>query len=168
MPALHPPTTVDDAFFQPLAGLATASQQTRACPDFADADFLHLGVQRVLELSVSGRAFLQEHGVRFDHTPGHSNYFAALHSPRRRDVLRDVHRALLIHDKAVIDFDYWQRCRRECAVYIISRVKENMVYEWTGSRLWNRADPGNHGVTTRDGHALAHHLLHRSGERPEL
>lgn len=58
-------------------------------------DFLHLGVQRVLGLSASGRAFLQEHGVCFEHTPGHSNYFAALHSPRRRDVLRDVHRVLL-------------------------------------------------------------------------
>jgi hypothetical protein len=256
MSVTHPPASVNDAFFQPLCGLAAASKHTRSCPEFADADFLHLGIQRVLELSASGRAFLQEQGVRFEHTPGHSNYFAALHSPRRRDVLRDVHRALaahmraplqdrlgglpelagyeifatdghwhqaathdarhdgrkmavghfyslnlrthtlahlaageglhehditalkritprglrqgvprgtrvlLIHDKAVVDFDFWKRCRHECALYVISRVKENMVYEWTSSRLWNRADPRNHGVTadrrvtTRQGHAL--------------
>ena len=42
----------------------------------SDADFLRPGVQRVLKLSASGRAFLQEHGVRFEHTPGHSNGFA--------------------------------------------------------------------------------------------
>lgn len=256
MPLTHPSASVNVAFFQPLCGLAAASQHTRSCPGFPDADFLLLGVQRVLELSASGRAFLQEHGPRFEHTPGHSNYFAALHSPRRRDVLRDVHRALLtharpalhdrlagipelagheifatdghwhqaathdarqegrkmavghfyslnlrthmlahlaageglhehdlsalkritprglrqgvpkgtrvllIHDKAVVDFDFWKRCRHECAVYIISRVKENMVYEWTSSRLWDRADPRHHGVTddrrvtTRQGHLL--------------
>jgi len=268
-----PPASVNAAFFQPLGGLAAASRHTRSCPEFPDADFLQLGVQRVLELSASGRAFLQEQGVRFEKTPGHSNYFAALHSSRRRDVLCDVHQALLtparaplhgrlagipelagyeifatdghwhqaathdarhdgkkmavghfyslnlrthllahlahlaagqglhehdltalkritprglrqgvpqgtrvllIHDKAVIDFDYWKRCRHECAVYLLSRVKENMVYAWTSSRLWNRADPRNHGVTadrrvtTREGHALRIVMLHRSGERPEL
>ena len=252
IPLTHPPASVNDAFFQPLCGLAAASKHTRSCPEFPDADFLHLGVQRVLELSASGRAFLQEHGVRFENTPGHSNYFNTLHSPRRRDVhcalltparpllhdrlagipelagyeifATDGHwhqaathdtrhdgkkmavghfyslnlrthtlahlaagqglhehdltalkriiprglrqgvpkgtRVLLIHDKAVIDFDYWKRCRHECALYLISRVKENMVYEWTSRRLWNRADPRNHGVsadrrvTTREGHPL--------------
>jgi len=256
MSATHPPASVNAAFFQPLCGLAAASKHARSCPEFPDEDFLLLGVQRVLELSASGRAFLQEHGVRFENTPGHSNYFAALHSPRRRDVLRDTHRALLtparpalhdrlagipelagyeifatdghwhqaathdarhegrkmavghfyslnlrthtlahlaageglhehdlsalkritprglrqgvprgtrvllIHDKAVVDFDFWKRCRHECAVYLISRVKENMVYAWTSSRLWNRTDSGNHGVTddrrvtTRQGHLL--------------
>lgn len=215
-----------------------------------------LGVQRVLESSESGRAFLQEHGVRFDDAPGHSNYFAALQSERRRNVLRDVHgailtaanltlhdrlaeipelaaydcfatdghwhkaathdarhdgrkmaaghfyslnlrthtlrhlaageglhehdmsalkrvtprrlrqdvakgrRVLLIHDKAGIDFDFWQRCRKESAVYFLSRVKENMVYEWTSSGLWDRADARNRGVTddrrvtTGEGHLL--------------
>lgn len=256
MSVTSPPPTVNDAFFQPLIGLAAASSHTRRCPGFADEHFLHLGVQRALELSVSGRAFLQEHGVRFENTPGHSNYFDALHSPRRRDVLRDVHQALLaharrtlqdrlagipelagyeifatdghwhqaathdarhegrkmavghfysldlrthglahlaagqglhehdlsalkritprglrhgvpkgtrvilVHDKAVIDFVYWQRCRHECAVYVISRVKENMVYEETGSLPWDHADPGNCGVTadrrvtTMTGHVL--------------
>ena len=248
--------TVNTTFFQPLSGLTAASQHARPCPEFTDDHFLRLGVQRVLELSASGRAFLQEHGARFAHTPGHSNYFAALQSERRLNVLRDVHgalipaahlrlhdrlseipelaaydcfatdghwhqaathdarhdgrkmavghfyslnlrthtlrhlatgeglhehdmsalkrvtprrlrqsmaqgrRGLLIHDKAGIDFDYWQRCRKECAVYFLSRVKENMVYEWVSSGLWDRGDTRNRGVTgdrrvvTREGHLL--------------
>jgi len=248
--------TVNTSFFQPLAGLTAASHHARPCPEFTDDHFLRLGVQRVLELSESGRAFLQEHGARFEHTPGHSNYFAALQSERRLKVLRDVHQALipaatltlqdrlaeipelagydcfatdghwhkaathdarhdgrkmavghfyslnlrthtlrhlatgeglhehdmsalkrvtprrlrqgvtpgrrvlLIHDKAGIDFGYWQRCRKESAVYFLSRVKENMVSEWVSSGLWDRADALNHGVTddrrvvTREGHLL--------------
>ena len=251
-----PSTTVAQACFHPLAGLAAASPHARTCPEFSDADCLHLGVQRVLETSASGRGFLQEHGVRFAHTPGHSNYFAALHSPRRRDVLRAVNlalvaaanptlhdrlaaipelaayecfaqdghwhkaaahdprhagtkmavghfyslnlrthtlrhlatgeglhehdmsvlkrlklkglrqgvpqgkRVLIVYDKAGIDFDYWKRCRHECAVYFLSRVKENMVFDVIANVPWAAADLRNHGVTadrrvrTQEGHRL--------------
>jgi hypothetical protein len=67
---------------------------------------------------------------------------------------------LIIYDKAGIDFDYWDRCRRECAVYFLSRVKENMVFEWTTDCLWDKSDPRNAGVfldckvRSRGGHAL--------------
>ena len=91
----HPPTTVNATFFQPLCGLLVAGDHSRNCPEFPDADFLQLGVQRVLELSPSGRAFLQEHGARFQNTPGAANYFAALHSERRREVLRVAHDTLI-------------------------------------------------------------------------
>jgi hypothetical protein len=53
----------------------------------------------------SGRAFLQEHGSRFDNTPGAANYFAALHSERRREALRVAHDGLIatadltLHDR---------------------------------------------------------------------
>ena len=101
----HSTPTVNAALFQPLAGLVAASPQTRPCPGFADSDFMGLGVQRVLECSESGRAFLQEQGVRFANTPGHSNYFAALQSERRRDLLREVSVGLIaaaattLHDR---------------------------------------------------------------------
>lgn len=252
----HSPASVNAAFFEPLSRLLVAGDHSRNCPEFPDADFLQLGVQRVLELSPSGRAFLQEHGARFQNTPGAANYFAALHSERRREVLRVAHdtliatadrtltdrlaaipelaryecfatdghwhkaathdarhegrkqavghfyslnlrthtlrhlaagqdlhehdmsalkrvtprglrqgvvkgrRVLLIHDKAGIDFNYWKRCRHECAVYFLSRVKDNMVYEELACRLWDRADGRHHGVThdrlvrTREGHLL--------------
>jgi hypothetical protein len=250
------PTTVNQAFFEPLTGLAAASPHARPCPDFSDEDCIGLGVQRVLETSESGRGFLQEHGLRFENTPCLSNYFVALSSPRRREVIRDVNLALLtaanttlhdrladiselahyecfaqdgpwhkaaahdprhegtkmavghfyslnlrthtlrhlaageglhehdmsalkrikpkglrqgvpqgkrvivIYDKAGIDFDYWKRCRHECAVYFISRVKENMVFDGIESRAWDPSDARNHGVTedrrvmTRAGHLL--------------
>ena len=248
--------TVDQVFFQPLTGLAAASAHARPCAEFPDADFLHLGVQRVLASSPSGRGFLQEHGLRFARTPSLANYFVALKSGRRGAVLRDVNlalvtagnatrhnrladipelanyecfvadghwhqsathdprhegrklavghffslnlrthmlrhlaaaeglhehdmsalkrvkpkglrqgvpkgkRVLTIYDKAGIDFDYWKRCRQECAVYFLSRVKENMVYDWLESAPWDQTDARSHGVTddrrvmTRDGHRL--------------
>lgn len=249
-------TTVNDAFFQPLKGLAAASPDARPCPDFSDDEFLHLGIQRVIQSSESGRAFLQEHGLRFQNTPALGNYFAALKSKRRGLVIKDVNlallvsantvlhdrlagipelvgyecfaqdghwhkaavhdsrhegskmavghfyslnlrthtlrhlaaaqglhehdmsalkrikpeglrqaiakgkRVLIVYDKSGIDFAYWSRCRRECAVYFLSRVKENMVFDWIESVLWDRSDPRNHGVAedrrvrTREGHLL--------------
>ena len=56
-------------------------------------------------------------------------------------------RVLLIYDKAGIDFAFWKRCRQECAVYFLSRVKEGMVYDWLESRLVDRSDLRNRGVT---------------------
>ena len=272
MPITHNSTTVDEAFFQPLDGLAAASPHRRPCPEFSDEDCIRLGVQRVLEMSESGRGFLQEHGLRFENTPGHSNYFATLNSPRRCAVIGDVNIALLaaadtkvhdrladipelagyecfaqdghwhkaathdlrhegtkmavghfyslnlrthtlrhlaageglhehdmsalkrikpkglrqgvpkgkrvisIYDKAGIDFGYWKRCRQECAVYFISRVKENMVFDWIESVPWDESDARNHGVTedrrvrTREGHALriVYYTDPQTGEKYEF
>jgi len=95
MPTHHPTPTVDDAFYQPLQGLAAASAYARPCPEFPDEAFLRIGVQRVLESIPSGRAFLQEHGPRFENAPTQSNYFAALHSPRRLALLTEVNQTLL-------------------------------------------------------------------------
>ena len=100
----HSPASVNAAFFEPLSRLLVAGDHSRTCPEFPDADFLQLGVQRVLELSPSGRAFLQEHGARFQNTPGAANSFAALHSERRREVLRVAHDALIATaDRTVTD-----------------------------------------------------------------
>jgi hypothetical protein len=69
-------------------------------------------------------------------------------------------RVVTIYDKAGIDFGYWQRCRQECAVYFLSRVKENMVFEWVEDRPWDKSDARNQGVIldctvkSRDGHRL--------------
>lgn len=235
--------TVNQALFQPLDGLATLSPHARFCPSFSDEEFVRLGVQRVIEMSESGRGFLQEHGARFDNTPNYANYFATLRSQRRCDVLTGVNlelissldgklhdriqgiselanyecfaadghwhkaaahderhegmkmavghfysvnlrthtlrhlaageglhehdmsvlkrikpkglrhdvpkgrRVIIIYDKAGIDFGFWKRCRKECAVYFISRVKENMVFEWIENRSWDVTDSCNHGVS---------------------
>src|SRR5215831_1787274 len=105
MPTAATNTTVNQAFFQPLDGLAAKSLASKPCPEFSDDDYLRLGVQRVLESSESGRAFLQEHGVRFENTPELGNYFASLRSARRSEVLRDTNVMLVgtanrcLHDR---------------------------------------------------------------------
>jgi len=77
-----------------------------------------------------------------------------------RQYVRQGTRVLIIYDKAGIDFAYWKRCRQECAVYFISRVKENMVFEWVEDCCWDKSDARNHGVIidckvrSRDGHLL--------------
>ncbi len=85
-------------------------------------------------------------------------------------------RVICIYDKAGIDFHYWKRCRQECAVYFLSRVKENMVYDWLESVPWDESDPRNAGVTedrqvrTREGHALriVYYTDPLTGERYEF
>jgi len=257
MPVTTDTRTVNEAFFQPLTtALAAATVLLRPCPEFPDEDWLRMGVQRVLEGSESGRAFLQEHGLRFKNAPSHNNYFAALKSERRGELVREVNlrliaaartrltdrladlpelagyecfaadghwhkaathdlrhedtkmavghfyslnlrthtlrhltagaglhehdmsalkrikptglrqeipkgkRVLLIYDKAGIDLAYWKRCRHECAVYFLSRVKEGMVFNREASRSWGKSDPRNRGVlsdwqvTSREGQVL--------------
>jgi hypothetical protein len=248
--------TVNELFFQPLEQAVATASNVWPCPEFPDAVWIRMGVQRVLEASESGRGFLQEHGLRFENPPGYNNYFASLRSERRRELAREVNRSLItrveakgcdrlagipelacyacfaadghwhkgavhdprhegskmpvghfyalnlrmhtlghlaageglhehdmsalkrikpkglrqdvpkgtrvliIYDKAGIDFDYWDRCRRECAVYFLSRVKENMVFEWIQDRSWDPSDARNQGVIadckvrSREGHVL--------------
>ena len=241
MPTPLTDARVNDAFFQPLDGLVATSPHLYPCPEYSDADWLRLGIQRVLERVESGRAFLQEHGPRFACQPTRANYFAAQNSLRRLELARDVNRRLLaaaalpdhlahlpelrnyqcfaldghwhqaathdarhdgtkmavghfysldlrghqlrhltvgeglhehdmsvlqrltpsglrhdvpkgkrvliIDDKAGIDFGYWKRCQRECAVYFISRVKEGMVCDWLADRPVDPHDPRQRGVT---------------------
>lgn len=248
--------TVNEAFFQPLHEPLASAPTLWHCPELPDDEWVRMGVQRVLESSPSGRAFLQEHGLRFENTPTYTNYFASLRSSRRGELAREVNlaliaalnqrlcdrlagiaelrdyacfaadghwheaaahdarhegsktavghfyslnlrthtlehlaagtglhehdmsalkrikpkglrqrvrkgcRVLIVYDKACIDLRYWKRCRQECAVYFLSRAKENMIFEWVEDRPWDKADGRNHGVISdsfvrsREGHVL--------------
>lgn len=88
-------TTVDHAFYQPLQQALTAAELLWLCPQLPDDEWLRMGVTRVLEASSSGRAFLQEHGLRFEKPPTCSNYFAALRSERRGDLVREISWSLI-------------------------------------------------------------------------
>lgn len=237
MPTSAADPRVNDAFLQPLDGLAATSPHTYPCPEYSDADWLRLGIARVLERVENGRAFLQEHGPRFAYQPTRANYFVAQNSARRLELARDVNRrllaraqlpdplarfpelknyqcfaldghwhqaaahdarhdgaklavghfysldlrghqlrhlavgeglheqlkrlkpsglrhdvpqgqrVLLVYDKAGIDFAYWKRCQRECAVYFISRGKADMVYDWIEDRRVDPLNPQGRGVT---------------------
>jgi len=90
VPLANHSATVNERFYQPLDHATRTAANLWPCPEFPDDQWLRLGVQRVLETSPSGRAFLQEHGLRFERAPGYCNYFASLKSPRRRDLAREV------------------------------------------------------------------------------
>ncbi|MDB4798864.1 transposase, partial [Verrucomicrobia bacterium] len=55
-------------------------------------------------------------------------------------------RVLTVYDRAGVDFDYWRRCQKECAVYFLSRVKENMVFDSLFELDFDKEDPRNAGV----------------------
>jgi hypothetical protein len=55
-------------------------------------------------------------------------------------------RVLNIYDRAGIDFDFWRRCQKECAVYFLSRVKEGMVFERLFDLPFDKEDPRNAGI----------------------
>lgn len=90
MPTDAASLTVNEAFFQPVVGLAEASPHARPCPELSDALWVRAGILRVLEEVSSGRGFLQRHGPRLDTIPKVSNYFSSLGSERRADLLGDV------------------------------------------------------------------------------
>jgi len=71
-------------------------------------------------------------------------------------------RVLIIYDKAGIDFAYWKRCQRACAVYFISRVKEGMVYDRLEDRPVDPQDPRQRGVTAD------RHIMTREGQQMRL
>lgn len=143
MPTAATNTPVNQAFFQPLEGLAAKSLASKSCPEFSDDDSLRLGVQRVLETSESGRAFLQEHGVRFEHTPELGNDFATLRSARRCEGLRDTNVTLV--DPA----NHWLHDRR-------ADIPELANYEgFAGDGHWHKAaahDPRPEGTPRAGGH----------------
>jgi hypothetical protein len=157
MPTAATNTTVNQAFFQPLDGLAAKSLASKACPEFSDDDYLRLGVQRVLESSESGRAFLQEHGVRFENTPELGNYFSSLRSARRCEVLRDTNVRLVGTAK---------RCLHDR----LADIPELANYEcFAGDGHWHKA--AAHDPSIRCGHrgpgaALPHLLPRHHGQGP--
>ena len=62
-----------------------------------------------------------------------------------------------------VGFGYRDRCRRECALFFISRVKENMIYDWIQGvpvDATDARDARSHGVVadrricTREGNLL--------------
>ena len=83
-----------------------------------------------------------------------------------RQGVRQGTRGLIVYDKAGIDLGYWKRCRQECAVYFLSRRKENMIFEWVEDRPWDRSDTRNAGVRSdltvrsREGHLLRWVIYH--------
>ena len=66
------------------------TRSNRNCPGLSDVEFLHLGFQRTLSQSRSGRDFLQQQREIFDLQVPRASFFDTLHSKRRRQFLQEV------------------------------------------------------------------------------
>ena len=86
----------------------------------------------------------------------------------RQDVSKGK-RTLLVYDRAGIDFKFWGRCKRESAVYFLSRIKEGTVYDVIDNRPLDPSDPRNRGVSADQDILLREGLEMRlvSHTRPE-
>ena len=62
----------------------------RHCPDFSDIEFASMGLLRCITPVDSGRHFIQNIQEQYKIKFPHSTYFTALHSARRREMLRAV------------------------------------------------------------------------------
>lgn len=87
--------TVSATFLSPALDLVLECQHTRDCPQLPDAAWIHFGIDRVLQESPSGRAYLQQHGYRIDHCPPRSNYFESLQSDRRLRLVVELNELLI-------------------------------------------------------------------------
>src|SRR5688572_20679865 len=143
MHATNDGTTVNEVFFQPLADAVAQASNLWHCPEFPDDVWMHMGVQRVLEASESGRGFLQEHGLRFDNPPDYNNYFASLRSERRRDLAREV-------NGSVVNLVEAKVCDR------LAEIPELGPYAcFAGDGHWHKAavhDPRHDGSKMAVGH----------------
>ena len=137
------PTTVNQSFFQPLEQALTTARGLWHCPELSDDEWLRMGVERVLECSHSGRAFLQEHGLRFDKSPTCTNYFASLRSSRRGALACEINLAL-------IDLIDARVCDR------LAHIPELAGYAcFAGDGHWHKAaahDPRHEGSKMAVGH----------------
>lgn len=91
------PASVHRALFEPLHELLGQCAHQRACPELPDAEWLHLGLHRVLHEVPSGRAYLQQHGSQFPHCPPLGHYFEALKRPRRGRLATELNGRLCQH-----------------------------------------------------------------------
>ena len=79
-----------ESFFAPLAGLAEKSIHARNCNEISDAQWIQIGVTRIINDPTSGRGFLQQVAALLSSPPTHSNFFENLKSDRRLSMVADV------------------------------------------------------------------------------
>ncbi len=82
--------TLHKRFFAPLQLALDRAKHTRTCNDYPDRLYLHSGVGRVIDASISGREWIQKFCAVFDKSISVSNFFTALRSQRRLKLLREV------------------------------------------------------------------------------
>jgi len=79
-----------ESFFAPLAGLAEKSIHARNCNEISDAQWIQIGLTRIINDPTTGRGFLQQVAALLSSPPKHSNFFETLKSERRLGMVVDV------------------------------------------------------------------------------
>ena len=79
--------------FGPLLSLLPIFKNLRACPKISDADWIQLGICRVIEGVQSGRDFLQSMRAKL-HVPSLGRFFGSLQSKRRLALCAEANAAL--------------------------------------------------------------------------
>jgi len=82
--------TVRSKFYQPLIAALSQAQSKRQCDKYPDVEFLQAGAGRVIEAATSGRAWIQYLQSVLHYTVSVRNFFAALKSKRRLELLKEV------------------------------------------------------------------------------
>ena len=84
--------TVREEFLSPLTAALGRSTCTRNCTDYTDQQHLESGVGRVIAMVVSGREWVQYLWMKYGIGVSVSNFFAALRSERRLQMVEEVAR----------------------------------------------------------------------------
>ncbi len=82
--------TLPDRFWEPLDLALGRAEQTRYCTDYSDLCYLHSGVGRIIQASLSGREWVQFLEAHHGQQVSVSNFFAALNSERRLKLLQEI------------------------------------------------------------------------------
>ena len=90
MKTIHNKTSVRGEFFAPVVVALQQSKHTRDCHDYTDLQHLKSGIGRALSCVASGRAWVQHIQTRFNIYVSVSNFFAALRSTRRINMVQEV------------------------------------------------------------------------------
>ncbi len=89
MKIIHNKTNVRGEFFDPVAVALQQSKHTRNCHGYTDLQHLKSGIGRALAYTASGRAWVQ-HIQKFSIFVSVSNFFAALRSKRRMNMVQEI------------------------------------------------------------------------------
>ena len=89
------PLGVRAALFTPILSLLPQCDHQRLCHELSDADWVRIGIERVLEPRTSGRGFLQKLASRAPaNCPENSHFFESLKSNRRLKLCAELNTLL--------------------------------------------------------------------------
>lgn len=90
MKIIHSKTNVRGEFFAPVAVALQQSKHTISCHNYTDLQHLESGIGRALAYTASGRAWVQHIQTKFRIFVSVSNFFAALRSKRRMNMVQEI------------------------------------------------------------------------------